>query len=266
MVGTGLAALGSLYVLLAKDAEKDTSSSNEGDHHCRCAHHRLSNENRSVKPPSHSENEEQTSPDERDSEEDGMELSQQDTYQTYQSTANHRPSKQLTHTSTRDSKGVSKNSRHKVASTFEWVGEKLGTPAPDAFDDSEFQSGLAADFPEVPGENERNPELHKTKASYNLLHDTPLRKQRSRPGSFVSDISERGLVIEGLSEADFDTGETVAGPSNSSDRKTKDRSSTLEVPKRAYRSPTQRRFTTPEPAPPPLPLSSPTITVSESQT
>lgn len=269
-----------------KDAEEDTPSSDAGDHRCSCSHRRLSNDNNSAKPPSHTENEEQTSPDEHDSDQERMELSQQDTYQTYQSTATHHPTKQLTHTSTSNSKAtfgeshhlnrlttaeIERNSRHKVAKTFEWIGDKLGTPAPDAFDDSVFQSGPAADFPEVPGENERNPELHRTKASYNQLRDvegntTPLRRQRSQTGSFVSAISEKGLGIEGLSEANLHTADTVIGPSVSSNKRPNERRSTLEVPKPAYQSPAQRRFTSPESASTSQSPRSPTIRVSESQT
>ena len=252
-----------------KDTKKDPSSSDAGDHHCSCPHHRLSDDNDSVKPPSHTENEEKTSPDELDNDQDRIELSQQDT---------DRPSKQLTHTSTSNSKGTfgelhlnrlttvgrERNSRHKVASTFEWIGDKLGTPSPDAFDDSKFQSGAAADFPEVPGENERNPKLQETIASYNAL--APLRRQRSRTESFRSVKSETGLGIEGLSEANVHKPNTVAGPSRSSKERSKERRATLEVPKPAYQSSALRRFTSLESASTSQFPDSPTIRVSESPT
>ena len=210
-----------------------------------------------------------------------MGLSQQDTCQTYPSAATPHLSKQPTHTTTSKSKGsfgeshrlnqltaagIDRNSRHKVASTFEWIGDKLGTPAPEAFDDSGFQRGPAADWPQVPGENERNPELHKTIASYKILRDSegnaePLRRQRSQTGSFVSVISETGLGIEGLSEANSHTVDTAAGPSNSSNGRSKERRPTLEVPKPAHRS-----STSPDSASTSRFPSSPTIRVSESQT
>ena len=277
-----------MYVLLVKDAEEDIPSSDAGDHHCSCSHQHLSNDNDSIKIPRHTSNEEQASLGEHDGGQGRTDLSQKDEYQIHQPNATHHPSKQLTHTSTRNSKrtlgesnrnrtttaGVDRNSRHKVASTFEWIGDKLGTPAPDAFDDSVFQSGPAADYPETPGEPDRNPELHNTKTSYNLLRDadgnaTPLRRQRSRTGSFVSAKSETGLgiegLIEGLSEADAHASDTVAGRSNSTKERSKERSATLNVPKPTYRGSSPRRFTSPGSASTNQISSSPSIIVSESQ-
>ena len=260
-----------------KGIDEDTPTSEPGGHHCTCSHHRPSNDNDSVKPQSQWDNRDQASPDELDSDQENVELS----YQTHHSPTIHSPSK-LTHAITSDSKAtagdsnqlhrsrtatIERNSRHVVASTFERIGDILGTPAPEAFDDSRFQRGPAADFPEVPGELERNAELNRIKEQYSKMRDAaPLRKQRSRTGSFISERSETGLGIEVSSEGNSQTADTVAGPSNPSNERSKERRSTLEVPKPAHRSRSaQRRFTTPESASRAPSPNSPTIRVSDSE-
>ncbi|KAK7936156.1 hypothetical protein PG985_001651 [Apiospora marii] len=82
--------------------------------------------------------------------------------------------------------------RRKVAQIFGDLGRYMGTPAPDLFDDSEFRRGRAMDFPEIPGEAVRNPDLEQIRSQYNQPHDsdeegTPLAlaRSRSRAGSFV---------------------------------------------------------------------------------
>jgi hypothetical protein len=93
--------------------------------------------------------------------------------------------------------------RRKVAKTFTAIGKRLGTAPPNLFDDSEFKSGNAGDFPEIPGEVNRNPTLPQIREQYNLPRDsdghvTPVHRGRSRSGSFngsvTSDIGrERSL-------------------------------------------------------------------------
>ena len=261
-----------------KGIDENTPTSDPGGPHCTCSHHRPSNDNDSVKPQSQFENRGQASPDELDSDQERIELS----YQIHHSPATRSPSN-LTHTITSDSRRspgesnhlsrsrtatIERNSRHVVASTFERIGDILGTPAPEAFDDSKFQRGPAADFPEVPGELERNAELNRIKEQYNKMRDAaPLRKQRSRTGSFISERSETGLGIEVSSEGNSQTEDTVTGPSNPPKERSKERSATLEVPKPAYRSRSkQRRFTTPESASRAQSPNSPTIKVSDTET
>ncbi|KAL3418819.1 hypothetical protein PVAG01_09040 [Phlyctema vagabunda] len=93
--------------------------------------------------------------------------------------------------------------RRKVAKALTWVGSYIGTAARDRFDDSEFRRGKAVDFPEIPGEEHRNKELPRIRKGYNPSRDadgnvTPaLRAQHSRSGSFTSVISR--FDIEGTS-------------------------------------------------------------------
>lgn len=256
--------MGSLYALLATDAETTlpAGGSDAGTHHCTCSHHHLNMDNDSVKLPSHGHNEGRDETGGMESDQDGMEMTRQDTYQTYQSDALRRTSRQLSHATTRGTFGelhrlhragtegtasatADAGSRRKVAGALEWIGHKLGTPAPDAFDDSAFLTGPAADFPTVPGEEERNPELHKIRASYNPRRDsegnaTPLRRQRSRTGSFSGSVVS-ALGITALSEAELPNTDTAAGPVESLADRPRMRRHTLEVPKPAYHSPVPRR-------------------------
>lgn len=133
--------------------------------------------------------------------------------------------------------------RRVVAGAFEWLGKKLGTPAPDRFDDTAFRSGPAADFPLIPAEEQRNPDLLHIMESYNPPRDsqghaTPnmgLSRQRSGTGSFA-DSSRSGLGIEGVSTEENE----LPGPSSSGTCQVEGllgRKDTLEVPKPVLQRP-----------------------------
>ena len=84
--------------------------------------------------------------------------------------------------------------RRKVTRTLTAIGNYLGNPAHDWYDDSEFKHGPALNYPEIPGEEHRNPELARKREQWNV---TPLlREQRSRAGSFHSTAAS-GLDVEG---------------------------------------------------------------------
>lgn len=246
--------MGSLYAFLAADGNgTDETSSEEGVHHCDCPHH-PNHDAQSMKParPTHVENHFQMNGHE--SEHDDGDLARR---QTYESGVVPGPTRQMTRTTTRGTSvhidrrttigtvntvaSGDVGSRRRVARAFELIGDKLGTPAPDAFDDSEFLTGRAADFPTVPAEEQRNPELPQIMASYNPPRDsegnaTPnlaLRKQRSRGESFTGSVVS-GLGIERLSEAELHRTDTGAGPSRPSTEGTRMRRDTLEVPTPAY--------------------------------
>ena len=73
--------------------------------------------------------------------------------------------------------------RRKVAETFTKIGVYLGTPGAD-WGNSDFKSGKALDFPEIPGEENRNEKLQEIRERYNR----PIEGQipRSRAGSMNS--------------------------------------------------------------------------------
>ncbi|KAK7968014.1 uncharacterized protein PG986_002291 [Apiospora aurea] len=62
--------------------------------------------------------------------------------------------------------------RRKVAQMIGDLGRYMGTPAPDLFDDSEFKRGPAQDWPEIPGEATRNPDLGQIRSQYNQPRDS----------------------------------------------------------------------------------------------
>lgn len=75
--------------------------------------------------------------------------------------------------------------RRKVAQTLIRFGNYLGNQTNDMFDESRFRTGRAQEFPQVPGEEHRNPELGRIQEQSRIIHE-----QRSRAGSFrASDTS-----------------------------------------------------------------------------
>ncbi|KAJ2904765.1 hypothetical protein MKZ38_007273 [Zalerion maritima] len=61
--------------------------------------------------------------------------------------------------------------RPRVAQVLTRIGRLLGTAQPDWFDDSDFKHGRALDFPEIPGEKQRNPDLTAIQKTYNQPRD-----------------------------------------------------------------------------------------------
>lgn len=302
IVGTGLAAVGSLYSVLA--AEEDSDTHTPSLHHCDCSHHRPSNDDDDpVRTPSiqGSEEEDVVEPldDGLENGDDAVELTPLEThrtYQTYESSpdtqrrASHPDSRRrgsrprqlsLATTSTFRSNNNNNGSpgrhprhlprraatdgvastttaaaaatgdgnavigdagnRRKVAHALMWVGKTLGTPAPDAYDNSGFLMGPAADWPEVPGEAGRNPDLAATYESYNRGRDleggaatTTLRRERSRAGSFAGSVAPMSSGLGGLGALGIEGLSAAAGPSRASVDRPKARSNTLEVPKAVY--------------------------------
>jgi len=220
MVGTLFAALGSLYLLLAEDAEEaQKGSSNNGSsegHQCTCSHHHLADGDASrageaVRSETTDErnNEQTQSPDRTNSEKPREASVAQSLPQPGRSLwADAQDPETLATTNSEpipmrpDQRSMSLNTdvggRRKVARTLTAISTFLGTPARDAFDDSDFKRGRAVDFPEIPGEASRNRALSQIREQYNQPRDgdgnvTPgLQRQRSRnaspTGSYVSGL------------------------------------------------------------------------------
>jgi hypothetical protein len=87
--------------------------------------------------------------------------------------------------------------RLRVAKAITAVAEYIGTASPDRFDDSSFQHGDASDFPEIPGEKQRNRELQRIRLSYNQAREDDIdegqstRIPRSRAVSFSGSVTSR---------------------------------------------------------------------------
>jgi hypothetical protein len=272
VVGTGLAAIGSLYLLLATDLDnaKEEINSNASQH----SNHSMHQVNTNIYTPSIRSMVTPIINDVPHSPSYDSNRSSGDTpvfHTISQPSPSHQPRRSWT---------TDTGNRRKVAQGLTAVADYLGTPALDRFDDSEFKHGKAVDFPEIPGEEHRNKALHRIRTQYNPTRDedgnvTPLAREFSSHsrapsinGSFVS-----GLGIEGVSMAprsssphsirsplrSSPTGESantspiaergslerhVSGPSAYIGRP-RHRRDTLEVPTQAHSSPT-RRITPPQ--------------------
>ncbi|KAM3083118.1 hypothetical protein ACMFMG_003783 [Clarireedia jacksonii] len=92
--------------------------------------------------------------------------------------------------------------RRTVARALTKVGNYVGNVAQKRFDDSEFKTGKAIDFPEIPGEEHRNQRLPQIRETYNGNVTPALRPSRapSFTGSFTSflDIERSVRPSEGL--------------------------------------------------------------------
>lgn len=131
--------------------------------------------------------------------------------------------------------------RRKVANVLTAIGNYVGTAAEFRLDDSEFKHGKAVDFPEIPGEDQRNPNLPHIREAYNQTRDadgniTPILRPSRAPSINGSIIS--GLDIEGgagTSEPASPRSPTsqFSTPPANSDRP-RIRRDTLEVPSQAH--------------------------------
>lgn len=180
IVGTGLAVLGSLYLLLAAglaDSEEEEEAkpniSQIHAHHCNCSMREVSRGRSRTS--SHSIH--------------------------IPSATDMRTSHEIVPTTTWTSRrsGISDaGNRRKVAKALSTIGNYLGNPSEDRFDDSEFKRGKAIDFPEIPGEDYRNSALPQIREQFNPDRDqdgrvTPgVSRQRSRTGSFNSRLNTEG--------------------------------------------------------------------------
>lgn len=191
IVGTGLAAVGSLYLLLKSDG----NSTVEGV--CKhCAHHT----NRS--PSSRDSRSLRDSVD--DSDRTRSPHVPVDRSATMSSSANDgmsplRPSfttlsRYLTgHASQATTVRSDVGGRRKVARMFHAVGKSFNSAAYEMMGTSGFEPTRAGDFPEIPGEANRNRKLKRIRERYNPPRDadgyeTPLPRSRSRATSFVGSV------------------------------------------------------------------------------
>ncbi|KAF2494336.1 hypothetical protein BU16DRAFT_71120 [Lophium mytilinum] len=224
IAGTVMAALGSLVLLTVNgEITKKQETQDPGTHHCNCSHGHH-----------------------------GQGLLRQPTLQLPPS-EDHLPSSRSADSTASDvvkePERVDAGNRKKVANMLTSVGNYFGTAAHD--DVAEFKRGRAVDFPEIPGEEHRNPALAHIRESYNPRRDaegnlTPsLRKQNSR-GSFMTMGSGTGLGIEGVALDSSPTNKTslemqhlatVSTAESSGIKRPPKRRDTLEVPPAIHYSP-----------------------------
>lgn len=116
------------------------------------------------------------------------------------------PSSSQVYESGRTQKG-DEGGRIRVAKAITAVAEYIGTASPERFDDSAFQHGDASDFPEIPGEEQRNSGLQRIRRSYNQPReddpdDTRMPdRSRSRAVSFNGSTASRLTTAERLTRS-----------------------------------------------------------------
>lgn len=223
IVGTGLAVIGSLYLVLAADVDAVKEESGPIDVcPCTCCSHHgfeagnthgpciASPSSSGSGPGSHSSEDGYTTetpgstnfPEMRQVDTDSAApLHTVDRVQTVQTIASTNASVTIQrHTSSnstiRPPSTTGSSSRRRVAKIIVSVGETLGSKAHNLVDDSEFRRGKAVDWPETPGESWRNQRLRVTRALYNPSRDadgnaTPLPRSPSRAGSSRGDARGR---------------------------------------------------------------------------
>jgi hypothetical protein len=231
IVGTVLAVLGSLYILLAKppELEKKETVQKECNHHCTCSgggnypglisasahslvtpasddrHHGFSNGEGTP-----TEKVPTAAP--RNTFSNGAEgahietVQTVDTYHTF-SNGEGRTSLEIVPTTTHPTSEQEKKDvggRFKVANALAAIGNYLGTPSQDRFDDSDFKHTKARNWPEIPGEAQRNIHLPETKRQYNQYEEDESEID-ARPGrapsvrSFVSGLERSSTTPRAVS-------------------------------------------------------------------
>jgi hypothetical protein len=94
-------------------------------------------------------------------------------------------STELAQTSSKKSGTVVAEAGNRVAKSLTSMTDWFTAAAHDEVNDSGFKSGKASEFPEIPGEENRNVELFRIRKQYNV--DSPvIHKQISRTASFTS--------------------------------------------------------------------------------
>lgn len=186
IVGTGLALLGSLYMYIAKGpvkVPKDELDPNASPHHCHCdcstpENHigKYAASMHSVATPITTDLRHIFSNDERRT---SMDIVPTTTHNEIMPTT--------THTTVGQSDA---GNRVKVANALAKIGNYIGTPAQDRFDLSEFKHGKALDWPEIPGEEQRNSKLTKTRETYNQKREElPVERPSRAPSIIGSEVS-----------------------------------------------------------------------------
>ncbi|KAG4442566.1 hypothetical protein IFR05_001978 [Cadophora sp. M221] len=176
LVGSGLASLGSLYLLLSSDQpDLDEKGKAAIHHHCNCSTHNIS-----MSPSQSSTPVVTPAIIRRSTSKDGRRSLAE--IETVPSTSGPAVRTQTKRSWTQTDAG----NRRKVANVLTNIGNYIGTAAQDRFDDSEFKHGKAVDYPELPGEGYRNPGLGLIRREYNQPRDAEVRPSRAPSFTGVS--------------------------------------------------------------------------------
>ncbi|KAE8452223.1 hypothetical protein EG329_001690 [Mollisiaceae sp. DMI_Dod_QoI] len=233
IVGTVLALVGSLYLLLSRDPKtvNEEQSLNAPEHHCTCSGHG----ERVGRSPASS----------RSGSTSGIPNGYITTTPTRASVVENEKEKEK-------EDEANKGFRLSVAHALESMVEYFGTAADDRFDDSQFRRSRADDFPEIPGEELRNENVRHIRETYNKVRDADgnvsragsPHSQRSRRSAspFSSPSSPRqAMTMPAERESCL---EPLGRASSSGSRALGKRRDTLEVPSAVHHNPTRITTTT----------------------
>ncbi|THW47798.1 hypothetical protein D6C97_05031 [Aureobasidium pullulans] len=125
--------------------------------------------------------------------------------------------------------------RRKVAKFMTTIADYMGTPGHGQFDNTTFRRD-ASDYPKVPGEDERNPELGVTEKRYRPLSRSASRSSDMRMSSpFAQDLPQRRPRSDSEGARTIDSQDPpsplTSGPSGITNPERRD---TLEVPSAAH--------------------------------
>ena len=139
--------------------------------------------------------------------------------------------------------------RRRVATVLLKVNKLFETPASSSFDDSQFTHGPAVEFPELPGEENRNPNFIRIRNQYNQnreaenASDSFLSRRHSRASSYAGSVNsgvsgdpvnpggERARGISPVPRALRSTSPSPDRPGDSRATESSARRDTLEVPR-----------------------------------
>ncbi|KAF1966854.1 hypothetical protein BU23DRAFT_485343 [Bimuria novae-zelandiae CBS 107.79] len=209
IAGTVLAALGSLYVLFMTEEENQTGSSRGGGE-CTCGSH--------LRPIVTVEDDSDDAPSHISLSDDGTDLHLRRSHDTGATETTH------------PRRSTDPGGRRKVREMLQKAGDKLGSAAHNKYDERAYNNSRAREFPEIPGEAQRNPELLELKRQYSIRRDVVLREESSRAASPSATAS---------TFPDFDGSPTTSpvlgqGQFSESPERITTRRDTLEVPSSTY--------------------------------
>lgn len=211
IVASGLAAIGSLYMLLAEsvDAAEAGILPDKPGHHCACPTHGCGSSPRN----SHSDAEQNpqlaatgqarahmrtaSSPE-------ILAPSRSNSHSDHDGIHPHDPHHGLGILHPVDSRSSGAGMRPEVGRILSNIAHKFGTADPDRHDDHEFRHGKATGFPEIPGEGNRNRDLIRIKEQWGQSgadddDDLTPRGRRSRANSFTSSVRGAAGVARSVS-------------------------------------------------------------------
>ncbi|KAJ4347998.1 uncharacterized protein N0V89_009370 [Didymosphaeria variabile] len=221
IAGTIFAALGSLYVLLMTgEEEKPSTPHSDNECTCHCGNHLQR------QPTFTLEQDTDDSPSQISLDDNGAPMQLRRSHETFITDSTH------------PRRSTDPGGRRRVAEMLQRAGDKLGSAAHNKYDERHYNHSRAREFPEIPGENLRNPELNELQRQYSIRRDVVLREEKSRAAS----PSPSNLTFPDLDASPTASPVLQQNEFSESPERMPTRRDTLEIP-----SPTHKSFPDLEP-------------------